>query len=81
MDSSPKGLRGLSVIVHKYQFLVFLDRALHSHHSIFLVSKMDVTNFGEKPDELLKGTICNELAPHSQREAILDIISMSRTSR
>ena len=41
---------------------------------------MDVTNFGEKPDELLKGTTCNELAPYSQREAILDVTSMSRTS-
>ena len=51
MDSSPKGLRGLSVIVHKHQFLVFLDRALHSQQSIFMVNKMDVTNFGETPDE------------------------------
>ena len=59
---------------------MFLDRALHSHQSIFLVSKMDVTNFGGKSDELLKGTTCNELAPHSQREAILDVTSMPRTS-
>lgn len=60
---------------------VFLDETLYSHlsASFWAGEQMDISDFCGKPDEVLKGTTYNELASHSQREAILEVTFMSRT--